>query len=152
MGYRTDIFTTDSEKAWIEVISKKKRIERMDEEKAAGNTNFIMVSIDFLMFEGDLKAPDGIQYLVPYSQHSNYQELLTFVKSVNPSILRKLVVPYLNFPEFKNRPINHIAAYMGYLKNLHKGGKSMYRDWLINYSDITTLSCEYKQWMKDDIQ
>ena len=60
MGYRTDIFTLDENKAWIEVIPKKKRLDRLEQEKKAGNTNFILVSIDFLMFEGDLTAPDGI--------------------------------------------------------------------------------------------
>lgn len=152
MGYRTDIFTTKKEEGWIEMISKKLRLKRLEEEEAKGNKNFIMVSIDFLMFEGDLTAPDGINFLIPYSQHSNYKELEKFVKSICPSILKKLVIPFENFAQFKNRPFSNVGAYMSYLKGLLKGGKSTYREFLRTYTDISTLSEEYKHWMDDDIQ
>jgi len=152
MNCRTDIFTTKKEEGWIEVISKKHRLPRLAEEEAKGNKDFIMVSIDFLMFEGNLTAPDGINYLVPYSQHSNYKELDKFVKSICPSILKKLVVPYENFSQFKNRPINNIGVYIGYLKNLLRGGKSAFRDFLKRYTQIETLSEDYKRWMEDSVQ
>jgi DNA cross-link repair 1B protein len=40
----------------------------------------------------DHKDPDGVNYIVPYSLHSNYKEMEALVKAVNPSILRRLVI------------------------------------------------------------
>jgi DNA cross-link repair 1B protein len=152
MGMRTDIFTTNPKDSWIELVSKKHRLRRLEEENKTGNKDFILVSIDFLMFEGDLNAPDGISFLVPYSQHSNFSELELFVRSICPSILRKLVLPYLQFNHIKNRPIDNIAAYLGYVKNLQRGGKSAFRIFLDKHTSFMKLSPEYKKWMVPDVQ
>jgi len=74
------------------------------------------------------------------------------VKSICPSILKKLVVPFENFPQFKNRPINNIGVYVGYLKNLLRGGKSAFREFLKKYTTIEKLSDDYKKWMEDSTQ
>ena len=48
------------------------------------------------------KDPDQINYMVPYSLHSNFKEMEALVRSLNPSILKKLVVPYENFRDVRN--------------------------------------------------
>jgi len=155
MNFPVDQMTTDPTKNyWIEVIHKHLRESRLEEEKRKGNKNFIMLSVEFTVDFGQdqLKACDGINYLVPYSQHSNYGELEKFIKSICPSILRKLVLPYLNRPQFKNRPINNLAPYFGYVKSLAKGGKSAFTHFIKSFTDISKLSAEYKRWMNNDAQ
>jgi DNA cross-link repair 1B protein len=38
------------------------------------------------------KDPDQINYIVPYSLHSNFKEMESLVKAVRPAILRRLVL------------------------------------------------------------
>ena len=49
----------------------------------------------------DHRDPDGINYMVPYSLHSNFKEMEAFVKAVNASILRRLVIEIYNISKFR---------------------------------------------------
>jgi DNA cross-link repair 1B protein len=49
----------------------------------------ICITTDFLMLEH--KNPDGENFIVPYSLHSNFKEMEIFVKAINPAILRVLI-------------------------------------------------------------
>ena len=85
--------------------------------------NFICIDTDFLMVEH--QAPDKINYIVPYSLHSNYSEMETFIKMINPCILRKLVIPYANFKNVKLKmKVDHrikFAKYLDFLEgSVHK--------------------------------
>lgn len=62
------------------------------------------------------QSPDEINYIVPYSLHSNYEEMKTLVKMIRPCILRKIVIPYANFKQIKLRiKIDHRLKFAKYL-------------------------------------
>lgn len=64
----------------------------------------------------DHQSPDEINYIVPYSLHSNYIEMETLVRMINPCILRKLVIPYANLKQVKLRmKIDHRLKFNSYL-------------------------------------
>jgi DNA cross-link repair 1B protein len=70
------------------------------------------------------KDPDGINYIVPYSLHSNFEEMRTYVKALQPGILRRLVLEIYHLPQFrKEQKIQFRMNYLSYLKNL---GKTLY--------------------------
>lgn len=151
MEFRDDLFTADKTQGWIEVIRKRDRTVRLEEEKAKGNKNFILISIDFLMFKKGYRDPDGINYMVPYSLHSNYLEMVTFIKAVKPGILKALVQPWMKLPEyrkkFRDMKIDHIRDYLGYLKTLKGGRRTNVNELRKRYTNVLGLSEEYKQWM-----
>ena len=81
----------------------------------------------------DHQSPDGINYIVPYSLHSNFKEMETLVRMIEPCILRKIVIPYANFRQVKLRMnIDHRLKFAKYLefveKNLSKNGDSGYNN------------------------
>jgi len=96
--YRTDIFTINREEGFIEIIKKRHREAKIEEFKDL-KYDFIVITTDFLML--DHRDPDGINYMVPYSLHSNYKEMESLVKAVGPSILRRLVVEVYKLPHFR---------------------------------------------------
>jgi DNA cross-link repair 1B protein len=62
------------------------------------------------------QAPDKINYIVPYSLHSNYSEMETLIRMIKPAILRKLVIPYANFKKVKLRiKVDHRLKFAKYL-------------------------------------
>lgn len=133
----------------IEIVSKKHRKTRVAAEKG----EFICIDTDFLMV--DHEAPDRINYIVPYSLHSNYQEMSEFIKSIRPAILRKIVIPYEKFKHVKYKvQINNRLRLSKYIETLEKIGKSKsgYSDLVRRHTDITALSNEYLTWMKEDNQ
>ncbi len=82
-----NLFTIKKDDGYIEVIKKSERNYRLyqtDEEciciTATGWIN------DKVQISKDKKC-----FTVPYSLHSNYEEIEEFVRSIKPSILRKIV-------------------------------------------------------------
>lgn len=151
LNLRPEIFTIHKNEGWIELISKKERLNRLEEEKKNNNLiNIICINVDFLMLKH--QAPDGVNFLVPYSLHSNFEELKAFIQIVKPAILRKLVVPFERFACTRNKKIDHVQAYKNYIKNLNKYGKSGYNYIKNNYTDFLNLSNEYKIWMSKENQ
>lgn len=151
LNFRTDLFTINKEEGWIEIISKKQRIKRLELEKNNNNlNNIICITTDFLMLEH--KDPDGINFIVPYSLHSNYLEMETFIKSIKPSILKKLVVPFERFPQERNKNFDFLKSFMNYVNGLNKNGESSYSHLKKLHTDFFSLSSKYKCWMSQENQ
>lgn len=96
------------------------------------------------------QSPDKINYIVPYSLHSNYPEMETFIRMVSPCILRKIVIPYANFRKVKLKmKVDHrlkFAKYLDFLEyKLHKS-ESGYSHLVRKYTEIYKLSKSYLQW------
>jgi DNA cross-link repair 1B protein len=81
------IFTTDNSKGWIEIV-KRTRGEEIIKNlcTTTKDEDYICISTDFLMLEHF--NPDKINFIVPYSLHSNFREMEKFVRAVCPSILK----------------------------------------------------------------
>ncbi|KRX05791.1 hypothetical protein PPERSA_02323 [Pseudocohnilembus persalinus] len=149
IDYNTEIFTTDKEKGFIEIIKKYEKDKIVEQEKA-NNSSFICITTDFLML--DHKDPDGINYTVPYSLHSNWDEMKSLVKAVNPAILRRLVLEIYKLPQFKkNQKIQFQTYYLKYAKNVLRRGESGYAQLKTEFSDLTKISQNFKQCMKKDM-
>lgn len=98
----------------------------------------------------DHQAPDGINYIVPYSLHSNYAEMTEFIAAIRPSILVKLVVPYEKFKLTKMKArIDNRLRFSKYLDRLGKLDRSQsgYSHLVRQHTDITSLSSDYLKWM-----
>ena len=151
MEFRDELFTSDKNQGWIEIIRKRDRTVRLEEETAKENKNFILISIDFLMFKKGYRDPDGINYMVPYSLHSNYMEMVALIKAVNPGVLKCLVQPWMKLPEyrkkFRDMKIDNIRDYLGYLKSLKSARRTNINELRKRYTNVLALSDEYKGWM-----
>jgi len=151
LNLRTDLFTTNKNESWIEIVSKKKRLKRLQYEEENKNLdNIICITTDFLMMEH--KDPDGVNFMVPYSLHSNFVEMETFIKSIRPSILRKLVVPFERFPQERNKNFDCLKMFINYVKGLNKNGESSYSLMKKIHTDFFSLSEKYKFYMNEERQ
>lgn len=112
---RTEFLTTDPQEGFIHLISKYERAQVVERTKKGPlGDSFICIDTDFLML--DHQSPDEINYIVPYSLHSNYREMKTLVKLVQPCILRKIVIPFSKFKHVKYRIIiDHRIKFAKYL-------------------------------------
>lgn len=148
-GLGTDFLTTNPEEGFIHLISKKNRAKIVEQTKKSSiGHDFICIDTDFLMLEH--QAPDKINYIVPYSLHSNYAEMETFIRMVRPSILRKIVIPYANFRKVKLKiKIDHrlkFAKYLDFLEGSVHKSESGYAHLVRNHTDISNLSAEFLKW------
>ena len=151
LDMRVDLFTINKKESWIEIVSKKHRLKRLKlEEENKNLENIICITTDFLMLEH--KDPDGVNFMVPYSLHSNFLEMETFVKSIRPSILRKLVVPFERFAQERNKNFNFLQYYANYVKGLNKNGESSYTLMKKIHTDFFSLSEKFKYWMTEEKQ
>lgn len=80
--------------------------------------------------------------IVPYSLHSNFEEIEKFVRSVCPGVL-KCVVKHHG----KSEKINKIREYSSYVITLQHLKQRGYDFFLKNYVDKTCLSEEYKHYL-----
>jgi len=96
------------------------------------------------------QAPDGINFIVPYSLHSNFKEMQTFIRMIQPCILRKIVIPYANFKQVKLRiKIDHrlkFAKYLEFLQQSVPKSESGYSQLVKEHTTIYNLSSQYLQW------
>ena len=85
-GLATNFLTVDPDEGYIRLISKKNRQKIIEKtKKSSVGENFICIDTDFLMLEH--QSPDQINYIVPYSLHSNFKEMETFIRMIKPCIL-----------------------------------------------------------------
>ncbi|KAL4462021.1 hypothetical protein ABPG74_000866 [Tetrahymena malaccensis] len=148
--YRTDIFTTDRDQGFIEIIKKRHREQKIQEFKNL-KYDFIVITTDFLML--DHKDPDGINYMVPYSLHSNFKEMESLVKAIGPSILRRLVLEIYKLPQFrKNQVIDNIKFYLSYVNGLKRKGEGGYSQFKQKYTRLHKLSDTFRSWMNPESQ
>jgi DNA cross-link repair 1B protein len=152
---RTDFLTTDPQQGFIQLISKKERagvVERTKRGPLGGS--FICIDTDFLML--DHQSPDQINYIVPYSLHSNFQEMATLVRMVQPCILRKIVIPYANFRQVKLRiRIDHrlkFAKYLDFLQGEVSRSESGFAHLVREYTCVHQLSKQFLKWFDPDEQ
>lgn len=86
------------------------------------------------------QSPDEINYIVPYSLHSNYREMKTFIKMIRPCILRKIVIPYANFKQIKLKiKIDHrikFAKYLDFIESKLSKSESGYSDLVRHHTEI----------------
>ncbi|CAD8125997.1 unnamed protein product [Paramecium sonneborni] len=143
-----NLFTTDRKGYFIEIIKRSHREQIISQYLEEAKENFICINTDFLMQSH--RDPDGINYMVPYSLHSNYQEMRTFVNAIKPAILKKLVIPYENFAEYRRKVrINPVKGFQGYLKRLKTNGESGYSTLIRECTDFTKISKNYTKWMTE---
>jgi DNA cross-link repair 1B protein len=152
---RTDFLTTNASEGYIHLISKKNRAEIVAKTKKGPlGDSFICIDTDFLML--DHQSPDQINYIVPYSLHSNYAEMATFIRMVEPCVLRKVVLPYANFKQVKLRlKVDFrlkFAKYLDFLERELHHSDSGYSFLVREYTCIHELSKTYLQWFKPEEQ
>ncbi|EGR29145.1 hypothetical protein IMG5_161990 [Ichthyophthirius multifiliis] len=127
-------FTTNRNQGWIEIIKKVDRRERI-----ANNPDAITITCTGWINIRNYLTWDNINYLVPYSLHSNFQELELFISSVRPSILNQVV---------RNRPKQQIHEQMlgqnNTLFSLKQKGLIIFKK---NFLSENTMSKEYKELM-----
>lgn len=71
-GLETDYLTTNPSEGFINLVNEKQRSALVSRiKKGLEGDSFICIDTDFLML--DHQSPDKINYIVPYSLHSNYK-------------------------------------------------------------------------------
>lgn len=81
-----NIFSTNRNDGWIEIIRKSDRNDRLKEDP-----NAIAITATGWANCSKYINPDKRNYIVPYSLHSNYEEIELFVMSIEPGILIPVV-------------------------------------------------------------
>lgn len=87
MNFNANYFTTNRDEGWIEIIRKGDRNERL-----RNDPNAIAITATGWANCSRYISPDDKNYIVPYSLHSNYEEIELFVMSICPGILRPVVL------------------------------------------------------------
>ncbi|KAL4481424.1 hypothetical protein ABPG72_010577 [Tetrahymena utriculariae] len=132
------LFTTNRDQGWIEIIRKNEKQERMESK------NEYCVSITctgWANIQGYI-TKDEKNYLLPYSLHSNFEELELFVRSIYPSVLNTVVRNQAKGEKINN--ITQFSAYMVTLMNLKQRGVEFFQK---NYIDFSTISKNYQNLM-----
>ncbi|KAL4433126.1 hypothetical protein ABPG74_010821 [Tetrahymena malaccensis] len=132
------LFTTNRDQGWIEIIRKNEKHERMESK------NEYCVSITctgWANIQGYITKDDR-NYLLPYSLHSNFEELELFVRSIYPSVLNTVVRNQAKGEKINN--ITQFSAYMVTLMNLKQRGVEFFQK---NYIDFSTISKNYQNLM-----
>ncbi|CAG9313598.1 DCLRE1B_1 [Blepharisma stoltei] len=88
LNVRPDLFSTNEEDGWIHVVSKAEMKNIIPRNKEGSSTIGIFLSGWYKYYSKDGKY----FYKVPYSLHSNYYEMQTFVEKINPQKLTYVAV------------------------------------------------------------
>ena len=145
MKLRPECFTTDTSKSWIFCI--KYQVLPEDIRKEDKHSIFIKptgwANIKKYQFS------EGGYYTIPYSSHSNYQELESFVKAICPGKLVCVVMNQGQFSTGRQTNMNQGESYLSSLKNLKQRG---YQDQCECYTSAKNFSAEYKKWWEEKNQ
>lgn len=77
-----------------------------------------------------------------YSLHSNFQELETFVKSIQPAIIKKV-----NKTRRVDERYQKLLEFTQHLISLKKLKQRGYDELFAKYTNPENLTAEYKSWM-----
>jgi len=141
MDMRPELFTTNKDEGWIEVITKDQKWKRLKEYKQ----KVICITPTGWVNLESYSSPDGTKYIVPYSAHSNFEEMETFVRSINPAILKCVVRNKKSAEDVEN--MREFTSYMATLMHLKQKGYELFVKY---YTAPTSLSEEYKTWLKPE--
>ncbi|CAK94931.1 unnamed protein product (macronuclear) [Paramecium tetraurelia] len=139
MNFYVEYFTLDKTQGWIEVIRKGEVEERLKDK------NTIAITATGWANTTSYQMPDNRRYVIPYSLHSNFNEMHQFVKSIQPALLQKVVKNNTG----KSSKIYNITQFSQYMVTLHHIKQRGFEFFLKNYTDEKRLSQEYRSIMMD---
>jgi DNA cross-link repair 1B protein len=109
INLRPELFSTNHDDGWIEVISKFQREERLK------NKNCIAITATGWANITGYQMPDKQNFVIPYSLHSNFDEMHQFVRTIKPAILSKVVINRSG----KSDKIRNLTSFSHYMVTLH---------------------------------
>lgn len=136
-------FTTDVTEGWIYVIQGTNDAEQ-DQTVDAGNNKIFITLTGWSNIKTFTSFKEGA-YTIPYSSHSNWDEIEQFVKAICPAKLTCVVQDSMK----KTVAVTNMkdqVSYMTSLKNMKQRG---YTHLANHYVDIKKLSSNYKKWAEN---
>lgn len=134
-------FSTKNEDGWI-FVKKWKDKQTKEEIVKRGNKVIKITPTGWANIKEYISVVEG-EYIVPYSSHSNYKEIETFVASLRPAVLKCVVRENRsNYQKVSN--MKQFNSYMFTLQSLKQTG---YELLLKQFTDISTASQEYTNLM-----
>lgn len=92
-----------------------------------------------------LKMTDSF-YVIPYSSHSNYNEIEEFVSHIRPSVIRPIVFSG-NKKQLEIKNLNKNNNFMNTLRHIKQSGLEYLRN---NFTDMSLMSNEYKYFFNNN--
>jgi DNA cross-link repair 1B protein len=101
-GVDIDLFSVNESEGWIEVARRN---------TTHNSSKIVTIQLTGWANIQNYVTTDNMNYLVPYSLHSNYLELEYFVRGVQPAVLKTVV----SNEHAKSEKVNRISQYSSYM-------------------------------------
>jgi hypothetical protein len=119
LNYHTEYFTNNPNEGFIHLT------KGLNSEHTLSKTDVIHISLTgWINCKSYLCLRKG-QYQVPYSSHSNFEELDRFVSIVDPGIINPVVVERQDALNLNVAGIKSMASYFFWLRNFKKRGMQL---------------------------